>query len=224
MSLKHWPQQEKPREKMLSQGVTSLSNAELLAILFNSGSRTKSAITLARDLITHYAGLQGLIQASYQSLSQHSGIGLAKYASIQAAVELNRRYLIEPVQRGQCGANSLELRNYLASELRGLEHEVFACVFLDCHLQLIRFEKLFSGTVDQTSVHPREIAKRALQLNASQIILAHNHPSGHIEPSRADHQLTQAIAQSLVFFDIQVVDHIIVGGNRTLSFAEMGYL
>jgi DNA repair protein RadC len=224
MSLTDWPSQEKPREKLVHHGSAALSNAELLAILLGIGSANKDAVMLARELLQAYRGLQGLFQASFQSLKSHKGIGLAKYAQIQAALELNRRYLQEPLQRTPLSPNSNAVCQYLIAQLRSLEYEVFASLFLDSRFQLIRFEKLFSGTIDSATVHPRVIVKKALEYNARALIVAHNHPSGDISPSESDLHLTKRLYQALSLLDIQLMDHIIVGAKTTLSFAERGYL
>lgn len=224
MTLSSWPTQEKPREKLLQFGAPALSNSELVAILLGRGTFNKDAVSLARELIHHYGNLQNLFQASFQSLSQHTGIGLAKYAQLQAAYELNKRCLQEPLARGSVMLESTAIKQYLIAELRSDEREVFACLFLDSRLRLIRFEKLFTGTIDTATIHPREITKRVLTLNAKALIIAHNHPSGDVNPSPADRELTQHLAQLLDGIQVSLLDHIIVGGEQTLSFAEFGYL
>ncbi len=224
MIITHLPQQERPREKLFNKGADHLSDAELLAIVLRVGTRGKDAVTLSRELLEHYGGLQGLFQANFQSLKQHKGIGMTKFAQIQAAAELNRRYMQEPIQRQELPTTSNDIREYLLAELRGYEQEVFACLFLDINLRLIRFEKLFTGTFNMAVVYPREVARRALGLNAAAIIAAHNHPSGNISPSQADQRLTKHMVKALELVGIQLLDHVIVSGNRTLSFSEQGYL
>ncbi|OGO93753.1 MAG: hypothetical protein A3F10_06155 [Coxiella sp. RIFCSPHIGHO2_12_FULL_42_15] len=224
MTLNTWPIYEKPREKLLNAGADSLSNAELLALLLGQGTFGKDAVTLARELIQSYDGLQNLFQASYPSLSAHRGIGLAKYTCLQAAYELGKRCLKEPLARENLLLESHAVKQYLIAELRGAEREIFACLFLDTRFRLIRFEKLFAGTIDAAVIHPREVTKRALVLNAKAVIVAHNHPSGDIEPSQADRNLTVHLTQSLNTVEIDLLDHIIVGAQNTFSFAEFGYL
>lgn len=224
MTLNTWPIQEKPREKLCAFGADALSNAELLAILLRQGTHNKDAVFLARELIQCYGSLQNIFQASFQSLSQHQGIGMAKYAQLQAAHELNKRCLKEPLLRENLMLESQAVKRYLIAELRGSEREIFAGLFLDTRFRLIRFEKLFSGTLDVAYIHPREVTKRALALNAKSVIVAHNHPSGDIEPSTADRTLTSHLIQSLNAVEIELLDHIIVGGENTFSFAEFGYL
>lgn len=224
MSLNHWPEHEKPREKMLQQGEESLSNAELIAILLGCGSGSKDVMSLSRDLLRHYRSLHGLFHASRRSLMQQNGIGSAKFAQLKAVAELNRRYLQEPLSHDSLLINSSMVKDYLIAELRVHQHEVFACLFLDIKFRLLRFEKLFSGTINTTTVHPREVAKRALELNASAVIVCHNHPSGDPQPSHADKKMTKHLAEVLGLIEVKLIDHVIVGGNKTLSFAEQGLL
>jgi len=223
MSMILWPDNEKPREKMLDLGVEALSNAELLAILFGSGSRQKDVMTIARDLLNHYGNLQSLFNADFDSLCQHSGIGMAKFCQLQACIELNRRHLAEPLSSEQQFIDSTSVKRYLVAMLRDLSHEVFTCLFMDTRFRLIRFETLFTGTLNTTVVHPREVTKRALLLNTAYVIIAHNHPSGELHPSDADLKLTKHINQALSLVDIKLIDHIIVGGPKALSLSEHGY-
>lgn len=224
MSLYNWPQQEKPREKLMQQGEAALSNAELLAILLGSGSAQKDVITLARDLLNHYHNLHGLFQAKHHSLMQQNGIGMAKYTLIRAVAELNRRYLQEPLAHDSKMTDSKAVKRYLTAELRAHQQEVFACLFLNTKYGLIRFEKMFRGSINNATVHPREVAKRALELNAAALIIAHNHPSGDPQPSEADKNLTSHLVQTLGLIDVHIIDHVIVAGNKTVSFAEQGLL
>ncbi len=224
MTISQWPLQERPREKLLNFGRAAISDAELLAIIFGNGLRGQSVLDLARNLLQRYDGLHGIFNASFASLTQQQGIGLAKYSQLQAAAELHCRYLKEQLKREGTLTHSRAVRQFLLAQLRGHEEEIFSCLFLDNRYQIIRFEKLFRGTINMATVHPREVVKSALALNAAAIIVAHNHPSGDPTPSPADRQLTERLSQALTLVDIQLIDHIIVSGAKTLSFAELGYM
>lgn len=224
MSITQWPENEKPREKLLQHGEQMLSNAELIAILLGCGSSKKDVLSLSRELLSDYKSLHALFHADQQSLLAHDGIGNAKFAQLKAVAEINRRYLQEPLCDKSKLINSASVKNYLISELRPLRQEVFACLFLDIKFRLLRFERLFTGTIGNTTVHPREVAKRTLELNASSVIITHNHPSGDPEPSEADKKLTRHLIEVLDLIDVRLIDHIVVGGNDTVSFAERGYL
>lgn len=211
-------------EKLHKFGASSLSNAELLATLLGRASPTQPAIEIAQTLLSRFGSLQALFQASQPRLCQQPGITLAKYAQIQAAQELSRRALFEPLQHQAITSTSTNLLNYLNAELRCQAQEIFACLFLDSRYRLIRFEKLFMGTLDMTAIHPRIIAKRALDYNAFALIAAHNHPSGNLTPSLEDQRVTLHIDQVLDLFDIKLLDHILIAGNQSLSFREHGLL
>jgi len=224
MSIQDWPAAERPREKLLNLGPPALSDAELLAVFLRTGSRGRTAVDLARELLAEFNGLRGILTADRQRLCAASGVGDAKYAQLQAVVEMARRHLGERLQRGNPLTDPSATRQYLAATLRDLQHEVFACLYLDTRHRVIAWEELFRGTLDGTSVHPREVVKRALGHNAAALIFAHNHPSGVAEPSDADRRLTRRLRESLALVDIRVLDHFVVGDGETVSFAERGLL
>ncbi|MEH6686522.1 MAG: DNA repair protein RadC [Halopseudomonas sabulinigri] len=224
MAITDWPLAERPREKLLAQGAAALSDAELLAIFLRTGLPGRSAVDLARDLLSEFGSLRGLLQADLREFSQHGGLGPAKYAQLQAVLEMGRRHLFEDLKRGCALTSPGAVRQFLKSRLMGLQHEVFACLFLDNQHRVIAFEELFRGTLDSASVYPREVIKRALAHNAAALILTHNHPSGVAEPSQSDLQLTRRLKESLALLDIRVLDHLIVGDGDPVSFAERGLL
>lgn len=224
MAITDWPEGERPREKLLLQGVGVLSDAELLAIFLRVGVTGKSAVDLARDLLSRFGSLNGIFAASLEELSQVNGIGSSKYAQLQAIFEMSRRALAEEMQLRDVLGSPQQVRDYLCLKLGGLKREVFVVLFLDAQNRVVAQEELFAGTLTQTSVYPREVVKRALHHNAASVIFAHNHPSGVAEQSRADELLTAALKQALALVDVRVLDHFIVAANSTLSFAERGLL
>lgn len=224
MTINTWPTEDRPREKLQQQGEKALTDAELIAILLKTGIRGKSALDIAKQLLTTHGGLKKLIQVPPTTLMQTPGIGAAKYTALKAAFALGKRCLSEHIPLGATLASSHSTQQFLADKLRDYAIEVFACLFLDTQFRLISFEVLFHGTINEANVYPREIVKRALDHHAANIILAHNHPSGHAEPSTADKEITQLITQALALIDIAVVDHIIVGHPGIFSFAEAGLL
>jgi DNA repair protein RadC len=224
MSIRDWPDAERPREKLLQRGAAALSDAELLAIFLRTGVSGRSAVDLARDLLNHYGGLRPLLEADQQSFCDNPGLGPTKYVQLQAVLELGRRYLEATLQRGDALQSVADTRRYLTARLRHEPHEVFACLFLDNRHRVIAFEELFHGTIDGASVHPRQIVKRVLYHNAAALILAHNHPSGIAEPSRADEQITLRLKEALALIDVRVLDHMIIGDGQVVSFAERGLL
>jgi DNA repair protein RadC len=224
MSMTDWPAAERPREKLLSHGPTALSDAELLAIFLRTGTPGQTAVELARELLSEFGSLRGLLQANRQQLCATRGLGPAKFAQLQAVLELARRHLGERLQRGDLLLNPEATRRYLITTLGDLPHEVFCCLFLDTRHRLICYEELFQGTIDGASVHPREVVRRALHHNAAAVILAHNHPSGVAEPSDADQRITRRLKQALQLVDIRVLDHLVVGDRTAMSFAEHGLL
>lgn len=223
MAIADWPEGERPREKLLERGAAALSDAELLAIFLRVGTRDKSAVDLARDLLAHVGTLNRLFHADFASC-RLPGIGAAKYAQLQAAWEIARRALAEEMRQGSVLDSPRAVRDYLQLWLAGRPYEVFVGIFLDARHQVIAVEELARGTLTQTSVYPREVVKRALHHHAAAMIVAHNHPSGSAEPSRADELLTQTLRNALALIDIRVLDHLLVAGNHTLSFAERGLL
>lgn len=224
MAITDWPADERPREKLLNRGAESLSDAELLAIFLRIGVKGKSAVDLARDLLVRFGNLGGIFAASRTEVAGVHGMGLSKYAQLQAIFEMVKRALGENMQARDVLSSPEQVRGYLRLQLQRLDHEVFMVLFLDAQNRLIIAEELFSGTLTQTSVYPREVVKRALHRNAAAVVLAHNHPSGVAEPSRADELLTGALKEALALIDVRVLDHFIVAGSETLSFAEKGLL
>lgn len=225
MSIHDWPPEERPREKLLDKGAANLSDAELLALFLRVGIRGKTAVDLARELLTRFGGLTGLFAANRKEVMATPGLGQAKYAQLQAVLELARRTLGEDLARGISLSSPAAVRDYLRLSLGRLPHEVFCVLYLDSQNRLIRMEELFRGTLGQTSVYPREVVRQALAQNAAAVIFAHNHPSGSGEPSHADETLTRTLRQALSLVDIKVLDHFIVAGHaEPLSFAERGLL
>ncbi len=224
MTIKEWPEAERPRERLLAQGAASLSDAELLALFLRTGSAGRSAIDVGRAALAHFGGLNALLRADAGRLSEVPGLGPARYAQLQAVGELARRALREEMRRETLLNSPDSVRQYLRLWLGHLPHEIFVALFLDAQNRLLVAEELFRGTLTQTSVYPREVVKHALKHNAAALILAHNHPSGVAEPSRADELLTASLKQALSLVDVRVLDHLIVAGNATVSFAERGLL
>ena len=224
MAIRDWPEDARPREKLLKRGAAALTDAELVAVFLRTGVVGKSAVDLGRELLERFGGLGGLCRADRQSACSAPGVGEAKFALLQAVIEMARRTLAEDMHASDALASPQAVRNYLRLILRNKEYEVFCCVFLDAQNRVIAVEELFRGTLTQTSVYPREIVKRALALNAAAVILAHNHPSGVAEPSAADHSLTRRLAETLALVDVRVLDHFIVAGASSLSFMESGQL
>jgi DNA repair protein RadC len=224
MPITDWPEQERPREKLLARGAQALSDAELLAIFLRTGVRGKTAVDLARDLLAEFGSLRALMEADRDRFCSGTGLGEAKYAQLQATLEIARRHLMETLKRGDALTNPKATRTYLAARLRGYTYEVFGALFLDNRHRVIAFEELFRGTIDGTSVHPREVVKRALAHNAAAVIFAHNHPSGVAEPSQADEMLTRRLKDALGLIDMRVLDHIVIGDGDAVSLAERGLL
>src|SRR5450631_4221514 len=208
MAIRDWPRDERPREKLLEKGAAALSDAELLAILLRTGTPGHSAVDLARDVLKSFSSLRKLIAADRQRFCAEAGLGLARFAELQAAIEISRRQMTESLKLGPSLASPRATCDFLTAKLRDLEHEVFCCLFLD--------------TIDGASVHPREIVKLALQRNSAAVIVAHNHPSGIAEPSQADELITQRVKEALGLVDIRLLDHIIVGDGASVSLAERG--
>ena len=224
MSILDWPENERPRERLLAQGAQALADAELLAICLRTGVRGKSAVELARDLLAQFGSVRVLLQAMVERTAAVRGIGNAKRAQIVAALELARRSLREEIETRSVLGSPREVRDYLRMVLGRADREVFVVLMLDAQHRVISTEELFRGTLTQTSVYPREVVKAALARNAAAVIFAHNHPSGLAEPSHADELLTRSLKSALGLVDVQVLDHFIVAGSRILSFAERGLL
>jgi DNA repair protein RadC len=224
MAIKDWPQSERPRERLLTQGAAALSDAELLAIFLRVGVTGRSALDLAGDLLVQFKGINALFASSVAEFTRIKGLGEAKYVQLMAAHELARRALVEQLHREELLNSPGRVRDYLKLHLGHLPHEVFMALFLDAQNRLIAAEELFRGTLTQTSVYPREVVKRSLHHNAAAVVFAHNHPSGVAEPSQADELLTRALMQALQLVDVRVLDHLIVARGSTTSFAERGLI
>ena len=224
MGINDWPEGERPREKLIQRGAAALSDAELLAIFLRTGVTGKSAVDLARDLLDRFKSLTNMFAASEADFCAIHGMGQAKYVQMQAVIEMSRRALNEEMKSGDALNSPRAVREYLQLLLRGREQEVFMVLFLDAQHRVLAAEELFHGTLTQTSVYPREVVKRSLSHNAAAVILAHNHPSGITEPSQSDRLLTDALKQALALVDVRVLDHIIVAGSGSLSFAERGMI
>ncbi len=224
MAITDWPASERPREKLLELGVEALSDAELLAIFLRVGVTGKSAVDLARDLLTQFGSLNGIFAAQLSELTQVHGIGSSKYVQLQAIFEMSRRALNEQLQVKDILSSPKQVRDYLCLKLGNLTREVFLVLFLDAQNRVVTTEEMFSGTLTQTSVYPREVVKRALYHNAASVIFAHNHPSGIAQQSQADELITKQLKEALALVDVRVLDHFIVAGNTTLSFVERGLL
>ncbi|WP_153131372.1 RadC family protein [Dechloromonas hortensis] len=226
MAITDWPEGERPRERLLSHGAEALSDAELLAIYLRVGVRGKSAVDLARDLLQRFDGRLGVLaEATLEELASVSGIGMAKAAQLKASFELARRALSQEMASRDTFAAPGQVRDWLRLKLGGRPHEVFMALWLDAQNRLLRAEELFTGSLTQTSVYPREVVKAALAHNAAAVILAHNHPSGVAEPSRADEMLTRTLKEALAMVDVKLLDHFIVAGTQPpLSFAERGLI
>lgn len=224
MAITDWPEDQRPRERLIRHGAGALSDAELLAVFLRVGVAGKSAVDLGRDMVSHFGSLNGLFSASLRDFSTINGLGPAKYAQLQAVLELAKRSLAEELQAGITLDSPRAVKQYLQLILGGKAHESFAVLFLDVKSRLIACEELFRGTLTQASVYPREVVKAALAHNAASLLLAHNHPSGTPDPSAADHSLTHALKAALALVDIRVLDHFVVAGAHVYSFAEHGEL
>ncbi len=222
MLLKDLPQEARPREKLLSRGAAALSDAELLALLLRSGIQGKNVLQLAQELVDRFGGVAGLLHTPAEALKSVKGLGPAKRAELVAVLELARRALAQQLTQKPLFNTPQAVRDYLQLQLGGLQHEVFAVLFLDSQHRLIALEEMFRGTLTQTSVYPREVVKQALTLNASSVVLAHNHPSGTAQPSRADEALTHTLKAALALVDVRVLDHFVVTASQAVSMAELG--
>ncbi len=219
------PSAMRPREKLLAQGAAALSNAELLAIVLRTGIPGCGVLQLAEGLLQRFGGWAGLLGASAAQLKDIKGLGgTAKRAQISAVLEIARRALAEPLQNRAAMTQPHLVQEFVQLQLGQRPHEVFAVLFLDAQHRLIAFTEMFRGTLTQTSVYPREVVQQALQCGASAVVLAHNHPSGQVQPSRADERLTQTLREALALIDVRVLDHVIVGHGQALSMAQKGLL
>lgn len=224
MAITDWPEEQRPRERLINLGAHALSDPELLAVFLRVGVKGKSAVDLGRDMVGHFGSLNGLFSANLVDFSAINGLGPAKFAQLQAVLELAKRSLKEELQSGVTLSSPEAVKQYLQLVLGSRAYESFVVLFLDVKNRLIVTEELFRGTLTHTSVYPREVVKAALRHNAASIILAHNHPSGTPEPSSADKTLTQVLKQALALVDVRVLDHFIVAGRHVSSFAEQALL
>ena len=224
MLLKDLPLDARPREKLLARGPGALSDAELLALLLRTGLPGKNALQMGQELVDTFGGVAGLLNTPAEALKKVKGLGPAKRAEIVAVLELSRRALASQLQEKTIFRNPQAIRSYLQLQLGGRAYEVFAVLFLDASHRLIVLEEMFRGTLTQTSVYPREVAVRALALNAANVVLAHNHPSGEAQPSRADETITQMLKAALALVDVHVLDHYIVTTTHAVSMAELGLI
>ncbi|MCV4285267.1 RadC family protein [Pseudomonas capsici] len=222
MSIRNWPASERPRERLLESGAHSLSDAELLAIFLRTGVAGKSAVDLARYLLNQFGSLRALLESDLSRFSSHLGLGPAKFAQLQAVMEMSRRHMAETLRRDSILESPMQVRRYLKAILRQEPHEVFGCLFLDSKNRVLTFEILFHGTINAAYVHPRQVVKRAMVHNAASLILCHNHPSGVTDPSHSDIELTKRLKQALALIDVRVLDHVIIGDAEPLSMVELG--
>lgn len=224
MKIMEWPQQERPRERLMRDGAESLSDAELLAIFLRTGTRNYNVVDLARHLLNQFGGLRQLLEADHKTFTEQPGMGTAKYCQLQASLELSRRYLQQNLQLNQSFSSPDEVKQFLSSLLSHHKREQFLVLFLNNQHQLIAQETLFQGTINSAEVHPRVVVEQALRYHSAAVILAHNHPSGCLEPSPSDRQITDRIQQALQLVDIRTLDHIIIAHNKSYSFTEHGLL
>lgn len=224
MSISQWPVDDRPREKLLAKGPKALTDAELLAIFLRVGRKRVNAKQMAQELIDYFGGLGPLLKSDMQSFCVAKGLGQAKYCQLQATLELTRRYLDEQLREKDIFTSPDKVMDYLAIQMRDNHREVFVVMLLDTRHRLIELLELFFGTINSASVHPREVAKIALEKNASSVIVAHNHPSGDAKPSRADILITKRLKAALEIIDIKLLDHFVIGKGEIVSLAGMGKL
>ncbi|MBR7799994.1 RadC family protein [Undibacterium fentianense] len=224
MGINHWPEEQRPRERLIKLGPSALSDAELLSVFLRVGVKGKSAVDLGRDMLTHFGSLRGLFGANLTEFSKIHGLGSAKYAQLHAVLELAMRSISEELQVSSSLSSPHAVRQYLQLEIGNKQYESFTVLFLDVKNRLIIAKEMFRGSLSHASVYPREVVKSALSHNAASVILAHNHPSGSFEPSSADLSLTQTLKAALGLVDIRVLDHFIVASNTVYSFAENGQI
>lgn len=224
MGINHWPQQDRPRERLIAEGARALSSAELLAVFLRVGVKGMNAVQLGEQLLKHFGSLNAMFGASLAEFSSLHGLGPAKFAQLQAVMELAQRAIGEQLQAGQTLGSPEAVKLYLRMTLSQRAHESFVVLFLDVKNRLIVSEEMFRGTLTHTSVYPREVVKAALRHNAAGVMLAHNHPSGTPEPSESDLVLTRALVQALALVDVRILDHFVVAGPHVHSFAEHGQM
>jgi DNA repair protein RadC len=224
MTIKELPAALRPREKLLAHGPAALADAELVALLLRTGMKGKGVLALAEELLGGFKGVAGLLHSRAEDFKRVKGLGPAKRAELSAVMELARRALSQQLRHAPVFDSPAKVKDFAALQLGGLGHEVFAVLFLDSQHRLLEWRELFRGTLTQTSVYPREVVRHAMDLNAGAVILAHNHPSGLAEPSRADEFLTESLKNALALVDVRVLDHLVVGMGKVVSFAERGLL
>ncbi|OCH11972.1 MULTISPECIES: DNA repair protein RadC [unclassified Aliivibrio] len=224
MSLMNLPEESRPREKLLALGPKSLTDAELLAIFLRTGIKGMNAIELADKLLKEFGSLRKLLGANENEFCSHKGLGTAKFAQLQAVVEMTERYLFEKIEKEDALTSPEHTKRYLTRILRDRHREAFYVLFLDNQHRVLKGEVLFEGTIDSAAVYPREVVKRSIDYNAAAIILAHNHPSGVAEPSQADRRITKRISDAVELVDIRVLDHFVIGDGEIVSFAERGWI
>jgi DNA repair protein RadC len=222
--LKDWPEQEKPREKLLLHGSDTLSDSELLAIFLRTGCKGVDVVTLSRQLMNEFGSLHALFAASQTQFCKKKGLGEAKYVQLQAVLEMSRRYLQEPLKKGEALTSAAQTKAFLSAKMHHLPYEVFAALLLDTQHRVIRYHEFFFGSIDSATVHPRVIAQKVLAENAAAIILVHNHPSGDPTASIADKKITEKIISAMQLIDVRVLDHFIIGHEKCTSFAENGWI
>lgn len=224
MHIRDWPESERPREKLLARGAGALSDAELLALFLGSGTAGRDAVASARGLLADHDGLRRLLDRDARALTRLRGIGPARACLLAAALELGQRHLAAQLARGEALADPDAAGRYFAQRLRGLDHEVFAALYLDTRHRALGFEELFRGGIDGAEVHPRVLVQRALAHGAAAVIVAHNHPSGHPDPSAADRAVTARLKQALALVDVRLLDHFVVGDGAPTSMAARGWI
>jgi DNA repair protein RadC len=224
LRMSDWPEDERPRERLLRAGPATLSDAEILALLLGQGLTGMPAVELARSMLQKFGGIRGTLNTEPTKLCGIKGIGPAKVAVLLAARECGTRYLRERLRPGTTIGSPADSREFLLASLRDRPHEVFCCLFLDNRHRVLAFDELFRGTIDAAAVYPREIVKQALSRNAAAVILAHNHPSGVAEPSQSDQLITRRIRDALDLVDVRLLDHFVIGDNSCVSLASRGML
>ncbi|MFT4464870.1 MAG: RadC family protein [Sodalis sp. (in: enterobacteria)] len=224
VSKKSWPSTLAPREKLIALGPDALTDIELLALFLRTGTRGKHVLQFAEELLAQFGSFDKLMTADHQTLSATYGLGVSKCTQLRAIGEMAQRIFRSHLMCEDAMTSPDMARRYLQQILVCWEREVFVVMFLDNRNRLINHQELFQGTVNSVEVHPREIVCAALKINAAAIILAHNHPSGNAEPSRADREVTARVVKACLFLDIRVLDHLVIGAGEMVSFAEKGWL
>lgn len=224
MRITSWPENDRPRERLIKHGAGALSDAELLAIFLRTGIKGKTALDLARELLLHFGTIEKLLDSELDEFSQVKGMGQAKFCQLKASLELVRRNYQFKAENPTAFNDPETVKMYLLNHFPQKKHENFACLFLDNKNQIIKFEILFVGSINQAQVYPRVIAQKCLQLNAAAVILAHNHPSGCTRPSQSDQDLTVLLQKTLKLIEVRVLDHFVVGNNEVQSMAQLGMI